>query len=361
MLVLLLAALGGLIALLAVNLNDNSDAGTKLVAVDSVLGFPQADAERRLTAAGFKPFAIVETNAATPGTVFAQNPQAGAKVASGSTVDIHVSAPLAKVAVPDVVGKTKDAATSAIYAGNLLPNISQEPSDTVPADTVIRQSPAGGTMLDPKSEINLVVSAGKGQAVVPNLRGHPSATAANELGAAGFQVATQQAPAYDVGAGDVISSNPPAGTVLDRGSTVTLIISTGPPSTTSTAPAASTTTTPSSTDSAACAPSCASANRQHLSRKFLRRSWPLEVRIDSGWNCTPSTSYWRWRRPITIPSSVSAVISSMSGTLARSTTSEWYRVATIGSGRPSNTPTPVWWITDVLPCMTCGARTTAPP
>ncbi|HEY2330822.1 MAG TPA: Stk1 family PASTA domain-containing Ser/Thr kinase [Acidimicrobiales bacterium] len=242
-LVLLLAALGGLIALLAINLNDNSDAGTKLVAVDSVLGFPQADAERRLTAAGFKPFAIVEANAAPPGTVFAQNPQAGAKVASGSTVDIHVSAPPAKVAAPDVVGKTKDAATSAIYAANLLPNISQEPSDTVPADTVIRQSPAGGTMLDPKSEIDLVVSAGKGQAVVPNLRGHPSATAANELGAAGFQVATQQAPANDVGAGDVISSNPPAGTVLDRGSTVTLIISTGPPSTTTTAPT-STTTTP---------------------------------------------------------------------------------------------------------------------
>jgi hypothetical protein len=49
----------------------------------------------------------------------------------------------------------------------------------------------------------------------------------------------------------------------------------------------------------------------------------LPVRIDSGWNCTPSTSSSRWRRPITMPSSVSAVISSTSGTVSRSTISEW--------------------------------------
>ena len=45
-----------------------------------------------------------------------------------------------------------------------------------------------------------------------------------------------------------------------------------------------------------------------------RRSWPAAVRIDSGWNCTPSTSSSRWRRPMIVPSSVSAVISSTSGT-----------------------------------------------
>ena len=44
------------------------------------------------------------------------------------------------------------------------------------------------------------------------------------------------------------------------------------------------------------------------------RSWPCSVRIDSGWNCTPSTSSSRWRRPMTTPSSVRAVTSSTSGT-----------------------------------------------
>ena len=38
------------------------------------------------------------------------------------------------------------------------------------------------------------------------------------------------------------------------------------------------------------------------------------MRIDSGWNCTPSTACSRWRRPITTPSSVSAVTSRPAGT-----------------------------------------------
>ena len=80
-----------------------------------------------------------------------------------------------------------------------------------------------------------------------------------------------------------------------------------------------------------------------------------------GWNCTPSIGSSRWRRPMTRPSSDSAVTSSTSGTVSRATTSEWYRVATNGSGRPRNTPRPSWVICEVFPCITCGALTTSPP
>src|SRR6185437_8020216 len=62
--------------------------------------------------------------------------------------------------------------------------------------------------------------------------------------------------------------------------------------------------------------------------KLRSRSWPLRVRIDSGWNCTPSTDSALWRKPMissneTSACSVHAVISRHSGRLARSTTSEW--------------------------------------
>ena len=73
--------------------------------------------------------------------------------------------------------------------------------------------------------------------------------------------------------------------------------------------------------------------RAHLPRESQRSRRPrgscaggrgrASVRIDSGWNCTPSIGNSRWRRPITKPSSDSAVISSTSGTESRSTTSEW--------------------------------------
>ena len=54
----------------------------------------------------------------------------------------------------------------------------------------------------------------------------------------------------------------------------------------------------------------ASAGSQML-RKF-RSSWkPASVSTDSGWNCTPSTLSFRWRRPMIVPSAVSAEISSV--------------------------------------------------
>src|SRR5712691_799997 len=58
-------------------------------------------------------------------------------------------------------------------------------------------------------------------------------------------------------------------------------------------------------------------------RKFLRSCFPSTVRIDSGWNWTPSTGSRRWRRPMISPSSAQAVTSSASGTVSRRTASEW--------------------------------------
>ncbi len=66
---------------------------------------------------------------------------------------------------------------------------------------------------------------------------------------------------------------------------------------------------------------------RYRSRKFFNKACPCSVRIDSGWNCTPSTGCSRWRRPMissTEPSSFSvhAVTSRASGKVAPSTTSE---------------------------------------
>ena len=38
-------------------------------------------------------------------------------------------------------------------------------------------------------------------------------------------------------------------------------------------------------------------------------AWPCSLRIDSGWNCTPSIASPRWRKPMISPSSVCAVTS----------------------------------------------------
>ncbi len=59
-------------------------------------------------------------------------------------------------------------------------------------------------------------------------------------------------------------------------------------------------------------------------RKLARRCGPSGVSTDSGWNWTPSSGRLTWRRPMITPSSsVIAVTRSSSGSVARSTHSEW--------------------------------------
>src|SRR5690606_1103149 len=61
----------------------------------------------------------------------------------------------------------------------------------------------------------------------------------------------------------------------------------------------------------------------HSARKFLSSRWPCWVRIDSGWNCTPYTGCSRCLTPMISPSSTQALTAKQSGSVSRSTASEW--------------------------------------
>ncbi|MFC4376535.1 Stk1 family PASTA domain-containing Ser/Thr kinase [Nocardia halotolerans] len=66
------------------------------------------------------------------------------------------------------------------------------------------------------------------QIAVPDLSGRPAQQAQTELEAAGFHVAVQQKPDGKVATGNVIATQPLGGSRIDKGSTVTLQVSTGP-------------------------------------------------------------------------------------------------------------------------------------
>src|SRR6185436_4524547 len=74
---------------------------------------------------------------------------------------------------------------------------------------------------------------------------------------------------------------------------------------------------------AAPTPSAPGAVAPSRPRKFPSSAFPDAVRIDSGWNCTPSTGSVWCRSPMISPSSLSAEISRHAGSLARRTTREW--------------------------------------
>src|SRR5207249_7373976 len=94
-----------------------------------------------------------------------------------------------QVAVPNVVGLTQSAATSALLsAGLTLVTVTNASSTTVPSGIVISEAPTAGTQILLTSAVNLVVSSGPPQVVVPNVVGLTQAAASTAIANAGLTV-----------------------------------------------------------------------------------------------------------------------------------------------------------------------------
>jgi beta-lactam-binding protein with PASTA domain len=135
-----------------------------------------------------------------------------------------------QVAVPNVVGLTQSAATSAITgAGLVVGSVSSSTSTTVPAGSVITQSPLGGSQAAPGSSVALIISSGPPPIAVPDVVGLTQAAASSAITSAGLAVGTiATSSSATVPAGSVISQNPGAGTLVLSGSAVALTVSSGP-------------------------------------------------------------------------------------------------------------------------------------
>ncbi|HEY3712360.1 MAG TPA: Stk1 family PASTA domain-containing Ser/Thr kinase [Amycolatopsis sp.] len=130
--------------------------------------------------------------------------------------------------VPKLVGLSQASAGDALRAAKLTPQYSQEFSNTVAANTVIKADPAAGTSLQPNATVSVVVS--KGKPVVPNIQvGSPLADATKAIQDQQLTV-TQGTPAFSDTApeGTVVSVSPAPGTPVDIGGQVTLVLSKGP-------------------------------------------------------------------------------------------------------------------------------------
>ncbi|MDQ1396037.1 MAG: eukaryotic-like serine/threonine-protein kinase [Acidimicrobiaceae bacterium] len=252
LLLVMLAALAILGFLLGKQLGvfGGSSSSTGQVAVPNVIGQTQDAAETQLRAAGLQATPQQVSNDVTPaGTVFDQDPKGGTKVGKSSVVTLKVSSGTTPIAVPSVVGQNVDDATSALQAAHLNVNTQTQPDDKRPQGTVLATNPPPATNVPPGSTVTLTVSSGKPKVTVPtDLANTNFNDAAARLQQLGLIVRRQTQP-DDRAAETVISSNPAPGSQVDKGSTVTLIVSSGPqPTTTTTAePVTTTPTTPSTT------------------------------------------------------------------------------------------------------------------
>jgi eukaryotic-like serine/threonine-protein kinase len=134
------------------------------------------------------------------------------------------------VSVPDVIGQDVDAATQILDGKGFDVAIKAVPSGA-PRNQVVEQDPIptdrGGGKAEEGSTVTLSVSSGPAIAAVPDVSGLSEADAAKRLENAGFKVITRDEFSNSVPRGQVIGTEPAAGTQLSTTQVVTVLISRG--------------------------------------------------------------------------------------------------------------------------------------
>jgi serine/threonine-protein kinase len=132
--------------------------------------------------------------------------------------------------VPDVIDQEKDTAIGMLQEAGLDPTFAEQQfSDTVPAGAVIAAEPADGEAIR-GTDVELVVSKGAERFVVDAaLAGQPADDVQARLQEQFPKLVFQQAAetSEEIAAGAVIRFDPPAGTEMKAGETVSLVVSSG--------------------------------------------------------------------------------------------------------------------------------------
>jgi eukaryotic-like serine/threonine-protein kinase len=196
------------------------------VAVPSVIGGDVETATATLEDAGFEVETTEFPSSERRGTVVEQDPRAGEEAEEGSTVELSVSGGPATARVPDVSGLSEARAARRLDDAGFRPDSLERFSDDVPAGAVIATRPEAGTRLEQEEVVTLLVSKGSDLVEVPPVLGLQQEDAEADIEAADLlaNVETEDAEEPE---GTVIAQDPGPGGAVERGSEVTITVSTG--------------------------------------------------------------------------------------------------------------------------------------
>src|SRR5690606_26323590 len=136
-------------------------------------------------------------------------------------------APAAVVLVPDVRELQLDAATRAMVAAGLEPEVGDSfPNVEIPAGAVIAQTPLPGEEVSPGGAVRLIVSTGPPRTIVPEVEAMPLTLAIRALETSGFEVVVEQ-DTFPGELGTVVGVEPAPGTPLHLPATVRLQVGSG--------------------------------------------------------------------------------------------------------------------------------------
>ncbi|MGI9157119.1 MAG: Stk1 family PASTA domain-containing Ser/Thr kinase [Marmoricola sp.] len=226
--------------------------GPKQATVPTLAKLNQIQAERALTERNLVLGKVSEDPSGTvkKGDVISSDPSAGSPVDEGSKVNLVISLGKPEVALPDVVGSTKQDARDTLRKLGLKVRLQKADSDD-PADQVTRTSPPAGQRVPAGSTVTVSFSDGPEQ--IPSVIGKTEAEAGTLIADAGFSSSVVHDSTTKAKKGTVIEQSPKAGAPEKKGFTVTIVVSTYQKPTPT--PTPSETPTPSDTPTATPTPS----------------------------------------------------------------------------------------------------------
>ena len=194
--------------------------------VPLVQGLPADEAADALREAGFRSeqkraFSDTVRN----GRVIETSPPEGTTAQKGSVVTLVVSRGKEKAPVPELVGRSREEAERLLADVGLRAAVTERESDEADPGTVLEQDPAAGTQLAEGATVELVLAKAPAEVPVPDVTGQSEEDATKALEDAGFEVATEEAPATAAEEDGLVITQDPAGDeTLPKGSEVTITI-----------------------------------------------------------------------------------------------------------------------------------------
>ena len=200
--------------------------------IPTVVGLHRDEAQDRLEDAGFAVrFGVGQHSMrVAEGRVIRVHPEEGTLLEQGEQVTLVVSLGPPPVDVPKLVGEAFDQARDLLRRAKLkVGDVDHAYNESFDDGRVIRQSVRGGSQAPQGSEVDLVVSRGPAPRPVPEVGGLAEDRATERLQDAGFLVSSAGEYSRKIAEGRVISQSPRPGSELQPGSTVSIVVSLGPP------------------------------------------------------------------------------------------------------------------------------------
>mgnify|MGYP002623321417 CR=1 FL=1 len=208
------------------------------VEVPNLVGMDVAAAKTALDTLKLK-YSVTEEQSDKPqNQVIRQSLADGTQVDEGTTITLTVSSGSKTVKLADLTGKSRSTAITTLTNAKLNYTIETEYSDTVEEGYVIRTDPKAGSTVSEGSTVTLYISLGTEteKAIVNDCVEVGEERSVAALESRGFVVSVSYEHSDTVEAGIVISQSPVANTEAEVGSTVYLVVSSGPDTTYVTVP-----------------------------------------------------------------------------------------------------------------------------